>query len=397
MGKQMGYYAGYHALLRKDGPGALEEERKSQLKRISTLRSSNVLVIASDMSGISDKSRAPIAIDYTDRMAVKDQLESMSASNKHLDVILETPGGSAEITEDIVSMIRNRFPEKVSFIIPGHAKSAGTIMVMSGDEILMSSDSALGPIDAQIFVNGKMISAEACITGLLKIMSEVKETNKLNSAYIPILQGISPGEIQSWQNAQDFSYRLVSEWLCKWKFRYWTTHSSNGQPVSEEDKLARAQQIADELRNHSKWLTHGRSIRLSQLKEIGLQITDYSSMNDLNDAISRYYTLLRMLFEISEAYKIFETPDTQIVRFLSAPQPLKIEQQNVESFDVKVNCMNCRNEIYVQANFLPNIPIKNGRLPFPKNNKLICGKCRSINDVSKIRAEIEIKTGKQIV
>jgi len=43
------------------------------------------------------------------------------------------------VAEDIVHILREKF-KSVSFIVPGQAKSAGTIMVMSGDEILMDYD-----------------------------------------------------------------------------------------------------------------------------------------------------------------------------------------------------------------------------------------------------------------
>lgn len=387
----MGYYAEYLSLLKTQGAEALTSERKSQLRRIGQLRERNVLVIASDMSGKPDKAKAPIGIDYTDKIAVLDQLDTMSGDN--IDVILETPGGSAEITEDIVMMLRSRFHGMVSFIIPGTAKSAGTIMVMSGDEILMSQDSTLGPIDAQIFVNGRMISAEACLTGLDNIMQEVRDTNGLNAAYIPILQGITPGEIQSWKNAQDFSFKLVSEWLHKWKFGHWQTHSSSGKPVTEEEKIFRAEEIAKELRNHSRWLTHGRSIRMGDLQEMGLQITDYSQNIELNIAIRRYYTLVQMVFEISHVYKLFETPETQIMRILSTQQ-----QPNVNPFiNIDFICSRCKKIIKIQCDLLPGLPLQKDRILFPKNNKLKCIHCGEINDLSQIRAQIEINTGKQIL
>jgi len=70
-------------------------------------------------------------------------------------------------------------------------------MAMSVDEILMGPASALGPIDAQMSWQGKRFSADALLEGLEKIKEEVAGSGILNKAYIPILQGISPGEIQA--------------------------------------------------------------------------------------------------------------------------------------------------------------------------------------------------------
>ena len=177
----MGIYAEY---LDKhlDWP-ALIAERKKQLARISQFRGRPVLVFASAMT-----KEAPISIDYDDRVPLLDQLADIPGDR--LDLILETPGGLAEVAEDIVENIRERFAE-LAVIVPGYAKSAGTIMVMAADEILMEASSALGPIDAQIFQNGKRYSAHAFLQGLEKIKEEVARTGQLNRAYIPILQNIS--------------------------------------------------------------------------------------------------------------------------------------------------------------------------------------------------------------
>lgn len=147
------------------------------------------------------------------------------------------------MAEDLVKAMRDRF-EDVAVIVPGYAKSAGTIITMAADEILMGPYSALGPIDAQIFHNGKRFSADALLEGMEKIKDEVTKTGVLNRAYVPILQGISPGELQSAENALNFAKVLVTQWLANYKFRTWHVHSSNQMPVTEDDKQQRAEAIA---------------------------------------------------------------------------------------------------------------------------------------------------------
>ena len=134
----MGTYEKY--LKRFKNFDEISQERKNTLAKISKIRDSDILVIASDLS----KNRAPITIEYSDLLPIQDQLENLSGNA--IDVILETPDGVGEVVEDIVRMIRSKY-EKVGMIIPGYAKSAGTIFAMAGDEILMGKGSALGPID----------------------------------------------------------------------------------------------------------------------------------------------------------------------------------------------------------------------------------------------------------
>lgn len=98
------------------------------------------------------RARPISAFSGEDLLPINDQLANLKGSA--LDLILETPGGSGEAAEDIVRSLRNRYND-LAIIVPGWAKSAGTIMVMAADEILMEPASALGPIDAQIFWPGE--------------------------------------------------------------------------------------------------------------------------------------------------------------------------------------------------------------------------------------------------
>ena len=167
-------------------------------------------------------------------------------------------GGSGEAAEDIVRLVRRKF-NSVGVIVPGMAKSAGTILAMAGDEILMGSESALGPIDAQILQKGKVFSAHALLAGMDQIKEEINETGQLNKVYIPMLQNLSPGELEHARNAQAFAEGLVRDWLVDFKFKDWTVHSRSGMAVTTPEKKDRAAEIARALSDHGRWKTHGRS------------------------------------------------------------------------------------------------------------------------------------------
>ena len=326
-------------------------------------------------------------------MPIADQIDNLSGDE--LDVILETPGGSAEIVEDIVKLLRNRF-SKVGVIVPGSAKSAGTIMAMAGDEILMGPASALGPIDAQVLHQGRQFSADAFLEGLEKIKREIEETGQLNRAYIPILQGISPGEIQSCENAQKFAGTLVTNWLANFKFKPWTAHSSSGKLVTDDEKQSRAKEIADCLCDHGYWLTHNRSIKIEDFDHMRLKVIDYSKDPDLFDAIKRYYTLLRMTFG-TNMYKLFETPTSQIYRFLSPPVPPPQMKAAGEVAIVDFQCRKCQNRSRIQANLSKSRPLQEGAMHFPKDNVFICPHCGTQSNLVDLRNQIEAQSKKQIV
>lgn len=388
----MGYYGEY--LEQGLTVPQLNVERKRQLRRISELRGGrDVLVYAADM----DKPNTPpqwLSIAYGDLLPFNDQLANLRGNR--LDLVLETGGGSGEVAEDIVRLLRSKY-EEIGIIVPGWAKSAGTIMAMAGDEILMEPASALGPIDAQLAWQGKVFSADALIEGLEKIKKEVVDTGALNRAYIPMLQALSPGELQSAANALEFARRLVTDWLVQYKFRSWTVHSSSGQPVGEAEKKQRAEEIATKLCNHRAWLTHGRSIKIADLEEMRLRIVDYSENGPLAEAIRRYHTLLQMTFDSSNIYKVFETSESQIFRFIapSAPPP-QPSPQTVDFMVIEAACPQCGAGVKIQAN-LKKSPLQPNHFPFPQDNKFKCPSCGAEIDLTSVRGQIEVQSKRAII
>jgi hypothetical protein len=383
----MGAYTEY--LDRQMSFEQLSAERKGQLKRISELRGGrDVLVFAADLN----KGTPLISIGYPDILPIKDQLDNLSGAA--LDLILETPGGSGEVTEDIVRIVRARY-DSVAVVVPGWAKSAGTILAMAADEILMGPASALGPIDAQLSWQGKVFSADALLEGMEKIKVEVVSTGTLNKAYIPILQGISPGELQSAENALKFARVLVKGWLAKYKFRDWGVHSSTGKAVTDDERQARAEEIASQLCDHRRWLVHGRSIKIDDLAAMRLKITDFSKNAELFDAIQRYHTLLQMTFA-TNIYKVFETPTSQIIRFIAPAAPAPPAQQG-DLAVVEVPCGKCGRVNKVQVNLGKAQPARPGCIPFPANDILACPQCGAETNLGDLKRQLEAQTKKPVV
>jgi hypothetical protein len=395
----MGIYTEYLDAGLLADPRKLSAERKKQLKRISDIRGRAILSYAVDVT----KHRLPININYSDLLPFRDQLTQLKGSA--VDLIIETPGGSGETAEDIVKLLRGQF-QNVGVIIPGMAKSAGTLITMAADEILMEPVSALGPIDAQIMWQGKQFSAHALLEGMEKIKAEVTSTGTLNRAYVPILQNISPGELQNAEHALDFARDLVTEWLATFKFKNWTTHSSTGQPVTIEERKQRAREIADQLRDQTRWKTHGRSLKIGDLRQMRLLVTDYSENAPLCDAIRRYFTLLQMTLS-TNVYKIFETPTSQVMRLevVQAPNvfgqamPMAGSVPAGLAADANVNCAKCGTAFVVQARFDTKVPARPGAIQLPDDNLVRCPgqNCTFVHNLSQLRAQLEAQTGRKVI
>ncbi len=63
---------------------------------------------------------------------------------KGLDLLLHTPGGDTAATESLVDYLRAMFGTNIRAIVPQLAMSAGTMIALSCDEVVMGKHSSLG-------------------------------------------------------------------------------------------------------------------------------------------------------------------------------------------------------------------------------------------------------------
>lgn len=68
---------------------------------------------------------------------------------EELDVVLHTPGGHIESAFKIVKLLR-KHAKTVNIIVPSYAKSAGTLICLCGNKMILTTTSELGPLDVQI-------------------------------------------------------------------------------------------------------------------------------------------------------------------------------------------------------------------------------------------------------
>jgi hypothetical protein len=348
----------------------------------------------------------PAFIHPQDIIPLSEVLNSVEGDS--IDILLESPGGLAEVTVDIVNLLRPRF-RHVAFIVPHFAMSAGTILAMSGDEILMDHRSSLGAIDPQFMgSDGRPQPAQAMLAGIETIKKEVEKNNgQLHPAYIPILRNVDPGKLQSAHNASELSRVLVSDWLAKYKFRDWTRHSSTGQPVTDEDRHARAREIADKLCSHQDWLSHSRLIKTPELQKLRLKITDYGQNPKLQEKIWELWVHLHFFMSSSNVYKVYESESVEIYK-LAAQQnqivpgmPIPIPGQPgvapAKFASAGIRCNTCGTDYKFQMNFEPNVPLQPGHEAFPKDGKFTCNTCKTVHNLLGVKMQIEAATKRIVV
>lgn len=251
------------------------------LSEIENALEADVLTIASPMV---------LSLEYKVKYAV----ELFQERKSRIAVILDTLGGTIEVVERLVSVIRHHYDE-VDFLIPDRAMSAGTVFAMSGDRIFMNYFSCLGPIDPQIVKNDELVPALSYLNQYQRL-SEKAEAGQLNMADITLLNKLDLGELYQFEQARELSHDLLINWLSTYKFKNWNTHSSTGQPVTDEDKRQRAKDIAAVLSDNERWHSHGRMISRDTLTSdsegIRLEIEKIEDNPDILSALEEYVGLL---------------------------------------------------------------------------------------------------------
>lgn len=269
------------------------------LKRVSKLRSNrNVIFYASaflqkPQLGSAHTSLFPDEINGY--MAVMHGMDW----DRGLTLILHTPGGLPTAAETIVEYLHTKFAE-IEAIVPTYAMSAGTMMALGCDKVIMGRQSQLGPIDPQMQVaNSRTVSARSVEDQFLEAKEAIGGTNEqpgdtnLAHLYAPILQTMGPGLIQEARNALSYSEGMVRRWLEK--------RMCSGF----ESPADKAKEIAEHFNSAARDKNHGRRIDRDEARSIGVKIESLEDQADLQEAVLTAYHLVTLLFE--------QTPSTRVL------------------------------------------------------------------------------------
>jgi hypothetical protein len=119
------------------------KDRLENYKWLEQKRASKLIVyFTGDRQGMETQI-APDVLDYFSQ-----QLDKIGKVNK-ISLFLYTRGGDTMAAYSLVNLIR-QFCEEFEIIIPSKARSSGTIISLGADQILMTKQATLGPIDPSL-------------------------------------------------------------------------------------------------------------------------------------------------------------------------------------------------------------------------------------------------------
>lgn len=232
---------------------------------------------------------APIESD--DTIGLVDLLHNVERG-KNLDFLLHTGGGDMDAAEKLISMVRVTVGEgRLRIIVPDFAKSAGTLMALGANKILMSDSSELGPIDPQITLaddHGNLIQHSV-------------------QSYLDAYEGHSQA-LQ--KNPNDVAARIMLNKLDPATVKLYEAARRRAQIFAEEQlqrgmRVANFTKIASELIDTKRWLSHGQMISSQDAKQMGLEVDHLDPRGQEWQSYWRLYCLQRLA--VKDREKLFES------------------------------------------------------------------------------------------
>jgi len=223
-------------------------------------------------------------------------------SDKGLDLILHTPGGSPTATEGIVKYLQSEFPNDIRVIVPQMAMSAGTMLACSAKQILMGKYSCLGPIDPQY----SGIPAYNIVAEFREAKSDLYN-NILAKTYWELqLKKYPAAFLYVVIDSINLSSALSSEWLTKYMFI--------GEP--QKDVKKKVHRIVSKLNTNSG--SHSRHFTYDFCKDLELNVEELEADKELQDLVLSVHHAFVITIDATPATKLIESQNG--ARYISSQQ-----------------------------------------------------------------------------
>lgn len=220
--------------------------------------------------------------------------------NTSIDLLLHTPGGDIDAAEKLMSILRLRVGVgRLRVIVPDFAKSAGTLMAIGADVIVMSDTSELGPIDPQVtMTDGNGDRATQSIQAYLDAHTQLSQRlkNPDDIAAQILFNKLDPARIVHFEalkaRARVFAENQLRRSMCR----------ENGTYTS----------IATRLLDANEWLSHGKVIGADEAERMGITVQRLATNDPTWDACWRLYCLQRLAV-MKTGHKLFESEQASLI------------------------------------------------------------------------------------
>ena len=208
---------------------------------------------------------------------------------KRLHLLLNTLGGDGEVAVRIVRQIRARC-DKLTVVVPVQAKSAGTLLVLGADEVVMGPTSDLGPIDPQVWLEDYGYKpAKTIVAAFEYAETAARDARSIATFHSSALENRSAYDAQEARESLSHSHRLLQQAL------------GNNPRRNEEDISVLTERLAPLLVTEPK--VHEASISAEDMSQAGLPVT---ALNPLSDQWQDIWNLWSHYLRVSDT-QIYES------------------------------------------------------------------------------------------
>lgn len=268
------------------------------LSNVADLRGRNVLMYSSAF--LQKPTLHPISMQITaeDLNGLMATMHGMDWS-KGLALLLHTPGGVTNATETLVAYLRSKF-DFIEVIVPALAMSAGTMISLAANQIVMGRQSQLGPIDPQMQIGGRIASARAIVDQFEMARDEILVDPRAAHVWAPIVANLGPSLLIEARNALEYGERMVGKWV------------SERMLSGEKDACEKGAKIAKHFNDAGVHKSHGRRIDREEARTHGVKVLDLEEEQALQEAVLTAYHLATILFQKSPAAKLIASMSGKI-------------------------------------------------------------------------------------
>ena len=268
--------------------GYLAEKSQQSAKLIAERYDRNVLYYA---SGFLQKPQVPGLFTSVNMEDINGFMAGVHGHDfsKDLLLILHTPGGMAEAAQTVVDYLRSKFGA-IDVLVPTYAMSAGTMIALGCDRIVMGRQSQLGPTDPQLIVGDRAFSAHSIVEQFEEAKAEIAGDTVLAHAWAPVLRSFGPALLQEARKSISYGQSLVRGWLEEYMFS------------RQDDSAALANAVAAHFGGNQHG-SHGRRIDRDEARRQRLEVIDLEDDQGLQEEVLTLYHLSTIAFEMGPATK----------------------------------------------------------------------------------------------
>lgn len=262
--------------------------REKYLKRLYRKTKRPVILYASSFS-LDSIPGSTARINQQDLSCFK--AASAGLDGTELDLIIHSPGGSLPITEHLARYLRRRF-QNLRVIVPRYALSTASLMCFAADQLILSDQGVLGPVDPHV---SWTVHDQSYTSTAREVLNEVGMAQKSESSlWVERSHSFPPGLLAKCRDEIGLSRKLIQEFL------------ENYLLSGTDESTAKAKQIAAWIGNATNFTSSRRPLDIDALQAHGLPVARLEDDEDFYDDVTSVFHAALATFDTSDCVKIVE-------------------------------------------------------------------------------------------